>query len=219
MAEDALVDRLSRLDSCSVSDALDRLGLGGAVSGVRPMWPCPKIMVRAVTVKLCPAGAGRSARHLGTAAVQASLPGDVIVVDNGGRSDAAGWGGILSLAAKTRSVGGVIVDGACRDVDESREIGFPVYARTAVPMTARGRIVEESFNEPVQVGGVAVRPRDLVIADGSGVVFIASERAEEVLGVAETIAAREAEMAKAVLAGRPVVEVMGASYESMLERK
>ena len=213
---DALVNRLARLDTCAVSDAVDRLGLPGAVSGLRPMWPCPRIAGRVVTVKLKLADGTRSARHLGTAAVEAAAPGDVIVVDHGGRSEAAGWGGILSLAAKTKGVSGVIVDGACRDVNESRDVELPVYARSATPVTARGRIVEESFNEPIEIAGVAVRPGDLVIADWTGIVFVAADRADETIQAAEEIAAREAQMAEAVRAGRSVVEVMDASYESML---
>ena len=212
----SLADRLGRLDTCAVSDALDRLGLAGAVSGLRPMWPCPRIAGRVVTVKLKLADGSRSARHLGTAAVEAAGPGDVIVVDHGGRSEAAGWGGILSLAAKVKGVSGVIIDGACRDVDESRDVSLPVYARSATPVTARGRIVEESFNEPIEIAGVAVRPDDLVIADWTGIVFVSGERAEEIVQAAEEIAAREAQMAEAVRAGRSVVDVMGASYEAML---
>jgi regulator of RNase E activity RraA len=213
---DDLVQRLARLDTCAVSDALDRLGLPGAVNGLRPMWACPRAVGRVVTVKLKRAGGERPARHLGTAAVEAAAPGDVIVIDHGGRVDAAGWGGILSLAAKVKGVAGVIVDGACRDVDESRDVQLPIYARAGTPVTARGRIVEESFNEPIRVGHVTVRPGDLVIADWSGVVFVGRERAEEVVRAAEGIAAREAQMAEAVRAGRSVVEVMGASYEAML---
>src|SRR4051794_38351973 len=188
------------------------------------MWPCPRTVGRVVTVKLKRidperpdrSASGRPARHLGTAAVEAAAPGDVIVIDHGGRLEAAGWGGILSLAAKLKGVAGVIVDGACRDVDESRDVELPIYARAGTPITARGRIVEESFNEPIRIGHVTVRPRDLVIADWSGVVFVAQERAEEIVATAEQIAAREAQMAAAVRAGRSVVEVMGASYESML---
>jgi len=215
---DDLAARLARLDTCAVSDALDRLGLAGAVAGLRPMWPCSRIAGRVVTVKLKLAERERPARHLGTAAVEAAAPGDIIVIDHAARTEAAGWGGILSLAAKVKGVSGVIVDGACRDVDESRDVGLPVYARSATPVTARGRIVEESFNEPIQIAGIAVRPGDLVIADWTGVVFVASDQAAEIVQVAEEIAAREAQMAEAVRGGRSVVEVMGASYESMLGR-
>ena len=220
-----LVARLARMDTCAVSDALDRLGLPGAVNGIRPMWSCPRTVGRVVTVKLVRASdrpssvavpASHPARHLGTAAVEAASPGDVIVVDHGGRLEAAGWGGILSRAAKVKGVAGVIVDGACRDVDESRDVELPIYARAGTPITARGRIVEESFNEPIRIGHVRVHPGDLVIADWSGVVFVARDRAAEIVGTAEQIAAREARMAEAVRAGRSVVEVMGASYERML---
>jgi 4-hydroxy-4-methyl-2-oxoglutarate aldolase len=213
---DDLVARLAKLDTCAVSDALDRLGLSGAVNGLHPMWPCPRTVGRVITVKLKRAGGERPARHLGTAAVDAAIPGDVIVIDHGGRLEAAGWGGILSLAAKIKGVAGVIVDGACRDVDESRDVGLPIFARAGTPVTARGRIVEESFNEPIRIGHVAVSPGDLVIADRSGVVFVSRARAEEIVKTAEEIAAREAQMAEAVRAGRSVVEVMGAGYERML---
>jgi 4-hydroxy-4-methyl-2-oxoglutarate aldolase len=214
---DALVERLSKLDTCAVSDAMDRLGLSGAALGLQPLWPSPRIAGRVVTVKLKPAVPGeQSHRHLGTAAIEAASPGDVIVVDNGGRTYAGSWGGILSVAAKAAGVAGVVADGACRDVDEARDLGFPVYARCGVPVTARGRIVEEAFQTAIEVCGVAVAPGDLVIADWTGVVFVPAARAEEVLKAAEDIAAREAAMAQSVRAGKKPSEVMGASYEQML---
>jgi regulator of RNase E activity RraA len=114
----------------------------------------------------------------------------------------------------------VVIDGACRDVDGSEAVGFPVYARGGVPMTARGRIVEESYNAPVQFCGVAVHPGDLVIADGSGVVFIPQDRAEEALQAAEELAAKEQEMLAAIRAGRSILEVdKAANYEGMLQRE
>lgn len=218
MVDDRLANRLAKLDSCSVSDANDLLGIKGTVLGIHAAWPCSKISGRTVTVKLVSKGSQQPARHLGTAAVEEASPGNVVVVDHRGRCDVAGWGGILSLAAKKRGIDGVIVDGACRDVDDSREVSFPVYARCVVPVTARGRVVERSFNEAIEVGGVSVQPNDLVIADGSGVVFVPAAWAEEVIVQAETLAAREAEMAEAVTEGHSVAEVMGGNYESMLER-
>ncbi|HLG72299.1 MAG TPA: RraA family protein, partial [Chloroflexota bacterium] len=113
---------------------------------------------------------------------------------------------------------GVVSDGACRDVDEAREMEFPVYARAGASVTARGRIVEESFQTPVEICGIAVNPGDLVIADWSGVVFVPADRAEEVIQAAEEIFAREAAMAADVRAGKKPSEVMGASYERMTGR-
>src|ERR1700694_2682286 len=212
--------RLARLDTCGVSDALDGLGLRGAVLGVGPMWPCPRIAGQVITVRLRRAEHGeRAPRHLGTAAIEAGGPGTVIVIEHHDREDAAGWGGILSLAARMKGIEGVIVDGTCRDVDDSRDAGFPVYARATTPMTARGRVVEASMGEPIRVGELTVQPGDYVIADWSGAVFIAGARAEEIISTAESLAAREAQMAEAVRAGRSVVEVMGANYESMLGQR
>jgi len=211
-----LTNRLARLDTCAVSDALDRLGLPGAVSGIRPLTGPHKIAGRVVTVKLVAAEGRTSKQHLGTAAIEASGPGDVLVIEHRSREDCAGWGGILSRAAKTRGITGTLVEGSVRDVDESRDIGYPVFARGAVPTTARGRIVEEGWNVPIGIGGVAVHPGDFVIADGSGVVFLTKSRIEEVLLAAEEIAAREQAMAAAVESGKPVSRVMGGDYEAML---
>ncbi|MBV9171652.1 MAG: RraA family protein [Chloroflexi bacterium] len=196
---------------------MDRLGLDGAVLGLRPMWACPRIAGQVIPVRLRRARPGeRSERHLGTAAIESGGPGRVIVIQHREHDQAAGWGGILSLAARARGVEGVIVDGLCRDVDDSREVGCPVYARGATPMTARGRVVEASSGEPINVGALRVNPGDYVIADWSGVVFIRADVAERVIETAEALATREAQMAEAVRSGRSVIEVMGATYESML---
>jgi regulator of RNase E activity RraA len=211
-----VIERLARLDTGAVSDALDRLGLSGAVSGIRPLTGPHRIAGRVVTVKLVAALGRTSKQHLSTAAIEASGPGDVLVIEHRSREDCAGWGGILSRAAKARGIAGTLVEGAVRDVDESREIGYPVFARAAVPVTARGRIVEEGWNLSVDVGGVIVHPGDLVIADGSGVAFLLQSRIEEVLLAAEEIAARERAMAAAVEAGKSVSRVMGGDYEAML---
>jgi 4-hydroxy-4-methyl-2-oxoglutarate aldolase len=218
MTPDDLVTRLAELDSCAVSDAMDRHGFTGVVDAIRPLTSTARVAGRVVTVKLKAKGDEESTRHLGTAAIEAATPGDVIVIDHQGREDAAGWGGILSTAAQHRGVRGVIVDGACRDVDEARALSFPVFATAATPRTARGRVVEESFNEAVTIRGISVRPGDLVLADGTGVVFLPAEHAEAVISTAEEIAAREAAMTKAVLAGHPVSQVMGRSYETMTTR-
>jgi regulator of RNase E activity RraA len=213
-----LVERLSKLDTCAVSDAQDKLGIMGTVTGIVPLYPTHRIAGRAVTVKLKSKGSEESKRHLGSAAVAAAGPGDVIVIDNRGRIDVAAWGGILSAAAKTKGVSGVVIDGASRDVDEARDLGFPVFARAAVPLTARGRIIEELTNQPIEIGRVPVHPGDYIIADASGIVVISAERADEVISIAEDIVAREAAMVKDVMAGKSVAEVMGISYEKMLSK-
>lgn len=217
--DNPLIERLRRLDTCAVSDALDRAGLPGAALDLHAQSNARRIAGQAVTVELVPDEGTPGPRHLCTAAVDASGPGKVIVVAHAGRTAMAGWGGILSRGASRNNVEGVIIDGACRDLDESREFGLTVYARTAVPLTARGRVVERSWNEPVTVAGVAVKPGDLVIADASGVVFIPAAQASEIIEVAEKIAAREKLMMAAVDCGQSMETVMNGDYETMLRRE
>lgn len=212
-----LVQRLRVLDTCAVSDALDALGLPGPLLGLQCVTTLKRMAGAAVTVKLGADDGRASRRHLCTAAVEAAGADTVIVIEHGGRTDVAGWGGILSQAAVQRGVEGVVIDGACRDADESRQLNFPVFARGAVPVTARGRIIELEWDTIISVAGRSVAPGDLVLADGSGVVVVPIASAEAVVAKAETIAARERLMAADIKAGRPVSEVMGASYEDMLK--
>jgi len=213
-------ERLRALDSCAVSDALDKLGLGGAVSALRQLSSPRRIAGRVMTCRLVatPAvpGNASAARHLGTAAIERAEVGDVIVVEQRTGLDAAGWGGILSLAAKLRSIARVVCDGPVRDVDEAREHDFPIYARSATPRTARGRIAEAATGEPIHIVEIEVRAGDYVIADASGVVFVPSSEVERALDTAEAIARRESAMARALKAGKAVSQVMGADYEHML---
>ena len=220
MDREPLVERLSKVDSCAVSDALDSLGLKGATWGVRPQWPCPRIVGRAMTMKIKPVGLEQPTQHLGTPAIEAAKPGDIIVIDNGGRPDISTWGGLLSLSAKLKGLSGVVIDGACRDIDEARDLGFPVYSRGVVPMTARGRVMQESFNLEIQFAGVQVRPGDLIIADGSGVVIIPKEKEQEAVEAAEAVFQKEAEMAAGIregFSGLEMLEKLG--YEQMLKKK
>ena len=220
MAREAIIERLAKLDTCAVSDALDSLALKGATWGVRPLWQCPRIVGRAVTMKIKPAGLQQPTQHLGTAPIEAAKAGDIIVIDNGGKLEFSCWGGLLALSAKLKGLSGVVIDGASRDIDEARELEFPVYARGAVPMTARGRVIQESFNQEIQFAGVQCHPGDLVIADGSGVVIVPREKEEEVVAAAETIYQKEQEMADGIRkgsSGMQVLEKLG--YEQMLKKK
>jgi regulator of RNase E activity RraA len=213
-----LVRRLRRLDCCAVSDALDKLGLTGLITGVPRRSGEGCVVGRAVTVKL---GIGAPPpgppRHLGTAAVEAAGPDNVIVVEQRAVPDTGCWGGILSLGAKLRGVAGVLADGPVRDIDEAAALGFPIFTRSMTARTGRGRVVELAVNEPIQFETVTVSAGDYVIADSSGIVFIGPDKIGLVLETAEMIAAKEAAMAKALREGKPITQVMGADYERMLK--
>ena len=216
-----ILQRLRYLDACAVSDAMDRLGMESRYAGGLPQRSSSrKVFGQVVTFKLAPAGSVPRTpgplRHLGTTAIEQAEPGNVIVVEQRTGIDAGCWGGILSLAATLKGVSGVIADGPVRDIDEARTYDLPIFSRSVTARTARGRVEEVSVNEPVCIDGITVQASDWVIADGSGVVFIPADRALEVVEAAERIAAREAAMAKDLLAGRPVPQVMGKDYEHML---
>jgi 4-hydroxy-4-methyl-2-oxoglutarate aldolase len=210
--------RLNQLDSCVVSDAMDRLELTGVAPGLIRLSTEQKLVGPVITVKLETASGRLAERHLCTAAIEAAQPGDIIVVEHHSRSDCAGWGGILTRAARVRQVAGVIVDGICRDIDESRELQFPVFARGTIPATARGRIIETDYNCPVSIGTATVRPGDWVIADGTGVVFLPQNHIAAILDQAEKLAAREATFIKDIEAGVPVSKVMSKTYEHMTKK-
>jgi len=174
-----------------------------------------------ITVRLGPSddgGGSTPRRHLCAAAADAATELDVIVVAHQGREDCAGWGGNLSRAAHNRAAAGTIVHGAVRDVDEAIEIGYPVFATAATPFTARGRAEEKAWGATVELEGFTVDHHDYVIADSTGIVFVAADDADAIVASAETIATKEAAMAADIDGGHPVSDVMGADYESLLEQ-
>lgn len=209
MTDDKLLVRLREMDACAVSDALDTLGLPGAATGLSPTWPDRRVTAgRVRTVKAGPRQGTGPQTHIATPLVAICEPGDVVVIDNEGRRDVSCFGGLLAEASVRNGVTGVIVDGACRDVPEYEDLNLPVYALTAVTVSARGRIVQHDMDVPVRIAGVLVSPGDLVIADRNGVVFVPAADAERVIGLAERIVARERGMSEAVRAGQSVVDVM-----------
>jgi 4-hydroxy-4-methyl-2-oxoglutarate aldolase len=215
---DPLVQRLRRLDACAVSDALDMLKLPGAVTGIAQRSGAGRVAGRAVTMKVGPGQPPDGPpKHLGCSAIQIAGPDDVIVVEQRSGIEAGCWGGLLTLGAQVRGVAGVVADGPLRDVDEAMALGFPVWARSLTSRTARGRVVELGTQLPVRLDEQVVQPGDYVLADRSAVIVIAAADIDRVLDAAEAILAKEAAMAKAILAGTPIGQVMGGAYEHMLK--
>ena len=219
--DDVLV-RLARLDACAVSDALDKLGLSGAVAGIHRMSTDRRISGRVVTVKLDrddDAGRPAASRHLGTTAIEAARPGDVIVVEQRTGVDAAGWGGKLSLGASLKGIAGVIIDGPARDVDEARTHDFAVFARAA-HRTHRARAHRRNRHERARSRSATSPSRRATTSSPTAAPWCSSRRAEieRVLEAAEAIAAREQAMAVSLRAGTPITQVMGKSYETMLKK-
>jgi len=212
------VRRLRALDACAVSDALDRLKLTGVEAHVPQQAGTGRLAGAIVTLSV---GAGTPPpgppRHLGTAAIESASTDHVIVIAQRSGIDAGCWGGLLTLAARLKGVAGVIADGPVRDIDEAHAQGFPIFARALTTRTARSRVVELGTNVRIHPWGHAVSPEDFVIADRSGVVFIAASDIDRVLEAAEAIGTREARMAEALRAGASPSAVMAGNYENMLK--
>ena len=127
-------------------------------------------------------------------AVDLVAPGDVLLIDGGGREDAAVIGDIVGKALADLGCVGLVVDGAIRDVDGIDAVGLPAFARGAHPATG-SNTGPGAINVPVQCGGVTVSPGDVVHADGSGVVVVPRERLAEVVALARAVDERETRVA------------------------
>jgi 4-hydroxy-4-methyl-2-oxoglutarate aldolase len=202
------LDRLARLDTTTVSDALDFLALPGATVGLRPLWNCPRIVGRASTVQLGPKTGSAPTVHLISPVIAAIERNDRILVIAGGIDGVSCWGDILANAAQAKGIRGTVIDGFSRDIEANEEIGYPVYGRGSTMVSARGRVVQLTAGQPIQVAGVTVAEGDYVIADRCGSVFVPAARVAEVLDLAERIARRQDGMVQAVRAGRSVEDVM-----------
>ncbi|RQU29872.1 RraA family protein [Burkholderia cenocepacia] len=208
MNEPFLLERLASLDTNTVSDALDFLGMPGATYGLRPLWDCPKIVGRASTIQLGPKADAKPTVHLISPVIDAIATDDRVLVIAGGVDGISCWGDILANAATAKRIRGSVIDGLSRDIDGSESIGYPVYGRGVTMISARNRVIQIDSGKPVQMAGVTVHEDDYVIADRCGTVFVPAMCVEDVLDLGERIAKRQDGMVAAVRAGRAVADVM-----------
>ena len=203
------VSRLSHFPTSVISDALDELGVSGVLPRISPQrMGQGRIAGRALPVRLEPKSNDASAYRFGGGVgkpleqvLQTMQDGDVVVMDLGGTDRAAAWGGLASRLAQRRGVRGTIMWGACRDVEEIRAIGYPVWAVGVCPRRSRNAFTFGWINRPIQVEDVAIAPRDLILADESGVICVPQARVDEVLALADRIAGQEARLEAQVLNG------------------
>jgi len=213
---DQLADRLKTIGVTTLSDALDRLGIDGQCLGVMPFDRGIAFAGRAFTVRMVPVGlSGGSVGDY----IDEVEPGQVVVLDNNGRLDATVWGDILTLVAHRKGIAGTVIDGVCRDIGRSIELGYPIFARANTMRTGKDRVTAEAFNVPVQIAGVRVEPGDWLVGDGDGVIAIPAGRADEILQVAGEIAAAEDRIRDAVLQGSRLDEARRAARYHALQTR
>lgn len=199
----SILDEWRKIPSSVVADLLH--GRAHADPGIKPLrrFGSKGSLAGSAITAWCEAADFGPVHH----AISVAEAGDVVVVDAGGRSDAAMIGDLLSGAARRKGIAGIVVDGAVRDAGIISEWSdFAVFSRWVTP---RGPSSKErgSVNEPIVFGGVPVSPFDLVIGDDDGLVFVPRERAEALLPAALARIRAEVEWEAVLATGKSTLEV------------
>jgi len=186
--ETQLLARCARIGVSALSDAMDELGIQGVVQGIAQRAGTGRIAGFAVTARHAHGEYGdfdRSEFAVGRL-VEASGPGKVLMIDVDG-APISTFGGNASMAAARRGATAVVIDGACRDVDEIRDAGLWMASRWVAPTTGKTRLSLRSMGEPVTIGGIRVAQGDLVVGDDTGLAVVPRARLAEVLARAEAV--------------------------------
>ncbi|MBQ3406812.1 MAG: 4-carboxy-4-hydroxy-2-oxoadipate aldolase/oxaloacetate decarboxylase [Lachnospiraceae bacterium] len=172
-------------------------------SGIKPIDPKSRMLGRAVTVQCYPGD--NLALHQG---IYAAEPGDVLILDCHGYTEAGHFGDIMALACQMRGIAGVVIDGSCRDSEDIKELGLPVFVRGFNPSgTVKASLGK--VNVPVTCGGVRVNPGDMVLGDCDGVVVIPREKEDQVFEKAQAKFAKEEKLVEELKAGKTTLEIYG----------
>jgi len=198
------IERAAKLDTATLSDALDKLRISGQCLGIKPRDHTFRLAGRAYTILYGPLDADNP----GTVGdfIDKLDEGTVVVIDNGGREDATVWGDILTYLADKKGLAGTVIDGACRDVHLCLKLGYPIYSRSYSMRTGKDRVQVDGERVPVNIGDARVLPGDLIRGDADGVVCIPASREDEVLDVAEQIDAAENQIRKYLELGKTITE-------------
>lgn len=188
----ALVERFRDMPVANIDDCMGRIA--AVDSSICPVGNQGQLLGTAFTVRV-PQGDNLMFH----AAMDLAKSGDVIVIDAGGFTDRAIFGELMATYCKIRGIRGIVCDGAIRDRDGLAAMeGFPVYAKGAIPNGPYKNGPGE-INVPVVIGGKLVKPGDIVVGDGDGVLFIDPSIAEEVADATKTVEKKEADIMQHIL--------------------
>jgi 4-hydroxy-4-methyl-2-oxoglutarate aldolase len=195
---------VSRLYTAVVSDILDDLGHRDHVldPAIRPLGTGEVIAGPAnpfLVTEVDQIAAEPYAGEIG--ALDEIRPGEVILVAAGGSARAACWGELFSTAARARGARGTLIDGYCRDARGIAALGYPVWCRGMLPLDCKGRAAVTAWRQQAVVGGLFVRPGDLVVADADGAVVVPAELADETISQALAKVSKEHGVHDALEAG------------------
>ena len=213
-------DRLSDLAG-TVADALDLLGLTGVVgaSTLMPTLLGKRAVGTAITLRNVPqtfdphmAITKKANRMSEIEAIHQASPGDFLVIQ--GVPNVSNMGGIIATICTRQQLAGAVVDGGIRDVQTSRALGFPIWARHITPLTGKWRAVSTEVNGTISVAGVTVSAGDLIVSDETGVCVIPREHVDEVLRLCEMIEKKEAGWLEDVSRGMSIPEFVKHLYKA-----
>lgn len=212
-----LVVLFDGLDTPGVSDAMDKLGLPGQCLGIMPLDNYPGVIV----------GPAFTAKYVSASTPAGSVgdfiddvgQGDVLVIDNNGRTDCTVWGDIMTQYAGARKIAGTVIDGVCRDVGKALSDRYPLFTKGRFMRTGKDRVQVDGVNIPVSIGTARVCARDIVVADANGVVVVPRDRVREVAAIARQIEAIEADIRTQISQGKTLKEAREALGYHTLQRK
>ncbi len=198
-----LIEAFRTVAVASIADAVDKVcGRRGYMDSViKPRINDARICGPAATVLEAATDEVLPPQHALDLIDEAPAGSVIVIAIEGGQSEVAVWGGLMTAGAVANGHVGAVLDGGVRDLVEiRRDYGFPVYARSVSPGTTLGRYRTVAAQVPVRVGGILVHPGDLIVGDVDGVVVVPRAQAAEVLKLAQEIDARELEQARLIIA-------------------
>lgn len=191
-----LIERCRRIPTSTWSDALDRFGLGGVIVGLQRRAGGLPIAgpIATVAEEVGPLGSADPEQFGIDLILAGAQSGDIVLIRQIGTPAASAIGGLAAMRAQRHGVNGIVIDGACRDVDELAEVGLPILSRATTPASGRGRARITGVNVPLpfEAEGLEVESGDILVADDTGVVVIPLGRLEELLVTAEERALKDA---------------------------
>lgn len=204
MKNDALASQCAALLRFGTATIHEAQGQKGAVHGsIKPIDPSMRVAGPALTVK-CRPGDNLALHH----ALTKVQPGQVIVCDSEGFTEAGPWGDVMSGAAMNRGCAGLIIDGAVRDSQTIADMGFPVFSR-GVSIKGTNKYQPGKVGEPIVLGGIVVRTGDIVVGDRDGVVVVLAEEVQMAIDTSQAREDKEAEVREKLKAGKTTVELIG----------
>jgi 4-hydroxy-4-methyl-2-oxoglutarate aldolase len=213
---DPNVERASKIDTATLSDALDKLGIASQCLNIKPLQHTFRLTGRAFTLLYGPvAGSGGTVGDY----IDDVPVGAVVVIDNQGKENATVWGDILTMCSDRRGIGGTVIDGACRDTALALELNYPIFSRSYSMRTGKDRVQLNSVNVPVTIGGAPVAAGNIMRGDSDGVISIPKANESVVLDLAENIQQAEERIRQSVLNGQRLDEARRQQGYHLLQRR